>query len=179
MKMFLKNNNWFDLKPKGCSIFFGQALKHFEIKIEKDILTLKRNYKNGQCDIQSMGVKVKPFDILPTWLMACGRYASLTDPKRSVANKIKLFIKDQFLMVKLSGGMARNRIHVLGTVNETEAIILGYGRGTSETVFIGNKMLTYMGSKFVRESSFKTFLRRSKLDKLGTSIKNIFSKKKK
>ncbi|NLT01009.1 MAG: beta-lactamase family protein [Acholeplasmataceae bacterium] len=179
MKMFLKNNNWFDLKPKGCSIFFGQALKHFEIKIEKDILTLKRNYKNGQCDIQSMGVKVKPFDILPTWLMACGRYASLTDPKRSVANRIKLFIKDQFLMAKLSGGMARNRIHVLGTVNETEAIILGYGRGTSETVFIGNKMLTYMGSKFVRESSFKTFLRRSKLDKLGTSIKNIFSKKKK
>jgi len=88
MKMFLKNNNWFDLKPKGCSIFFGQALKQFEIKIEKDILTLKRNYKNGQCDIQSMGVKVKPFDILPTWLMACGRYASLTDPKRSVAWRI-------------------------------------------------------------------------------------------
>lgn len=178
MKMFLKNNNWFDLKPTGFSILFGQAMKHMEVKIEKDILTLKRNYKNGQCDIQSVGVKVKPFDILPTWLMACGRYASITEPKHSVANSIELLIKDQFLMAKLGGGMSGNQIHVLGTVNETEAIILGYGRGTSETVFIGNKMLTYMGSKFVRESRFKTFLRRSKLNKLGESIKNIFSRKK-
>ncbi|MDD2492729.1 MAG: serine hydrolase domain-containing protein [Bacilli bacterium] len=177
-KMFLKTNNWFDLKPTGLSVLLGQALKQIEVKVEKETLSLKKSHHNGQADIQSVGVFVKPFDILPTWLMACGRYACLVEAKRSVARRIKLFIKDQFLMAKLSGGMAGSRIHVLGTVNETEAIILGYGRNTSETIFMGNKILTYMGSKFIRESCFQTFLRRCKLNRLGKLFKNMFKSKK-
>ncbi len=178
-KMFLKNNNWFDLKPIGLSILFGNAIKMIELKIEKNILSLKRNYKNGQSEIQSVGIYVKPFDILPTWLMACGRYASLVEPKHSVAGRIKLFIKDQFLMAKLSGGADRNHVLVLGTANETEAIVLGHGPGTSETIFISNKTLSYMGNKFIRESWLKTFFRRLKLNKLGEGIKRFFRSKNK
>ena len=177
-KMFLKKNNWFDLKPTGLSILFGRQVRALEIKVERETLTIKKNYRNGQTEIHDVGVFVKPFDILPTWTMACGRYACLVEPKRSVAGSIKLFIKDQFLMAKLCGGVSRNKTQILGTINETEAIILGYGRGTSETVFLGNKMITYNGNKFVLESSFKTFCRRAKILAFGAWLKEKLSFKK-
>ena len=176
-KMFLKNDGWFDLKPTGLSILFGRQIRNRQIKIEKELLSIKMKRNNEQYVIGTIGVFVKPFDIFPTWSVACGRYACISDPKRSIAGSLNIFVKNRFLTVRLSGGLKKHAINLLGTIDEKEAIILGYGRGTSETIFLSNKMIIFMGNIFVKESICKTFFRRIGLIKLLNNIKNIFRKR--
>lgn len=160
-KMFLKDDGWFDLKATGgLSIIGSKIFSRMNVKIEKELLTIKVNRGNNQYFSTVMGVFVRPFEINGTWLEACGNYQCFGKKKDNIYAKAKMYVKDNFLTIKFKGGLNKNKMNILGTVDDNEAIILGYGRESSETIFISDKILIYMGTIFIKESGFKAFLRR-------------------
>ena len=90
-----------------------------------------------------------------SWLKAIGTYKIDDKEYKAMFSKIILSVKDGGIMAALF--IEGTKVDLaLSAVNDTEAVIKGFGRNTRETVFLreenGKTKLTVMGLQFTKES---------------------------
>ncbi len=104
---------------------------------------------NGQNMI--VGAKAPPTVIFKAWEKHLGTYKIINqqEPKMFQIQKLELKIEDDYLVKVITMNSGEKMVQILQTINDTEAIKRGEGRGSRESVRLEKDgILTYAGLRF-------------------------------
>lgn len=154
-KMLLKENGYFDLfKVDKKRFFSSKEVLERNALIKNNFLTLI-DFDNDAIRTNTIGYYCKPTKINEVWKKALGEYR-LNSSKRFtgiVSEKMELTIENDFLtMVLCIDGEIKKM--TLVSLNDQEAINLGYGDFSNETIFLNLSTIKFNGLSYdkIKES---------------------------
>lgn len=154
-KMQLKDDGYFDLfSVNKRKIFASKEVLERNALIKNGFLTLV-DFAFDAVKNNTVGYYCKPTKINEIWKKALGEYKLKSSKQFSgvASEKMELTIENDFLVMILSiDGKLRKM--TLVSVNDQEAINLGYGNYSNETVFLNLSTIKYNGLSYdkVKES---------------------------
>ncbi len=153
-KMRLRQDGFFELSQ--VSGLFKKKDKKLAFIDEKGLLSILTTKVDGRFDVEQIGYPTRVQEVSSNWKKALGTY-KLNNPNYNnpfIYDKMKLTIEDGLLVMILYRNFKKRTI-TLGIINSKEAIALGYGRNSNDTVILNLSNIRYAGMNFfkVKESS--------------------------
>ena len=153
-KMRLRQDGFFELTQ--ASGLFKSKDKKLAFIDEKGLLSIITNRSDGRFEVEVIGYPTRSAEISSNWKKALGTY-KLSNPNYDnpyIFDKMKLTIENNRLVMILTRNF-KKRMVTLGIVNSKEAIALGYGAQSNDTVILNLSNIRYCGLSFmkVKESS--------------------------
>lgn len=153
-KMRLRQDGYFELSLTNK--LFKKKEKKLALIDEKGLLSITSTLDDGRFDVEMIGYPTRSVEISSNWKKALGSY-KLSNPNYNnpfVYDKMKLTIENGYLVMIMYRNL-KKRVITLGIVNSKEAIALGYGANSNDTVILNLSNIRYCGLSFnkVKESS--------------------------
>lgn len=110
--------------------------------------------RNPQQSRMVVGERIHPVPIPPSWLRRVGRYEIMDLPEEEVSvDRLRLSVQDEFLVV--TGRFTKPKpvefTLALEPLSDTEAVVMGLGFGTGETL----EVIQQSGEEFGRYSGYR------------------------
>lgn len=152
-RMRLRHDGYFELKSTKLINNGDKKLAYFD---KNGLLSIVTTKKNGLFFVEDVGYALKPTTIQKEWRRALGGYKIANSDRYNPYQykKMKLVIENGYIkMILIRKGT--KRVVTLGIVNSREAIALGYGANSNDTVTLNLSNIRYSGMSFdkVKESS--------------------------
>ena len=175
-RMRLKQDGYFELEERK---YFFKKIKNKCALVDKNgLLSIYTKKDNGDLEVDVVGYQARTDDINPSWKKALGVYriSQFDESNPRLYEKMTLTIENGYLMMILQRNCTK-RFVTAGVINNKEAIALGYGTESYDTISLHLSNIKYCGMSFykVRESS----LNKEKVKKVNTEREARREQKKK